>query len=546
MGGEQILSAPVVTAEVKRESDFYSAMYVVMALVLTFSFLAQGVAFARCSERLVHRVREQAFRTILRQEMAYFDRTGTAALLTFLSTRASEVAGLSGSVLGIIITAISTLLGSIVLSLAIGWKLSLVCMVSIPILLASGFLRFHMLYRFEQRAKAGFEKTAAEASEAVAAIRTVAALTREKDVLERYYRTLDEQQRASLRSILSSSALYAASQSLFFLAFALGFWYGGVLIARGEYTQFQFFVCFAAIVFGTQSTGTIFSYAREMGQARQAASEMKTLFDNKVAIDTWSDAGAPIDHSVLEGALEFRDVNFTYPTARYPSLKDFTLYIRPGQSVAFVGSSGSGKSTALSLIERMYDPDSGTVCLDGRDIRSINVNQYRSIFALVSQQAILYRGTIRENILLGTTTPESVTEADMRAVCREADIETFVSSLPDGLDTAVGGNGVLLSGGQKQRIALARALVRKPRVLLLDEATSALDVESERSVQAALDRASASRTTISVAHRLSTVRRCDVIVVMDGGRAIEVGNHQELMRKHGMYARMAKLQEMAE
>lgn len=531
--------------KVKRESDFYSAMYVVMAVVLTFAFLAQGIAFARCSERLIHRVRERAFRTILRQEMAYFDRTGTAALLTFLSTRASEVAGLSGSVLGIIITAISTLVGSVILSLAIGWKLSLVCMVSIPILLACGFLRFHMLYRFEQRAKAGFEKTATEASEAVAAIRTVAALTREKDVLDRYYRTLDEQQRASLRSILSSSALYAASQSMFFLAFALGFWYGGLLIARGEYTQFQFFVCFAAIVFGTQSTGTIFSYAREMGQARQAATEMKALFDNEVTIDTWSDAGAPIDPQFLEGALEFRDVNFTYPTARHPSLKKFSLHIKPGQSVAFVGSSGSGKSTALSLIERMYDPDSGMVCLDGRDIRSINVNEYRSIFALVSQQAVLYRGTIRENILLGTTTPETVTEEDMRAVCREADVETFVSSLPDGLDTAVGGNGVLLSGGQKQRIALARALVRKPRVLLLDEATSALDVESERSVQAALDRASASRTTISVAHRLSTVRRCDVIVVMDGGRTVEVGNHQELMRKNGMYAQMAKLQELA-
>lgn len=529
----------------KRESDFWSAMYVALAAAMFVAFLAQGLALARCSERLIHRVRHRAFATILRQEMGFFDRKGTGALLTFLSTRAAEVAGLSGAVLGTLITALSTFVGSLALSLAVGWKLSLVCMCSVPILLACGFLRFHMLFRFQQRAQAAFAPTAAEACEAVASIRTVAALAREAEVMARYDATQAAQQRASVGSLLSSSALYAASQSLFFLAFALGFWYGGTLIASGEYTMFQFFVCFAAIVFNTQSTGTFFSYARDMGQARQAAAELKALFDAPVGIDTWSSAGAPVDPRAAEGVIEFRGVEFAYPAARRPVLRQFDLTIRPGQSVALVGSSGCGKSTALSLMERLYDPDAGTVRLDGRDVRELNVNQYRSMFAIVPQEPVLYRGTIRANILLGAVAPDKVTEDDVAIACREAGIEDFIASLPEGLDTAVGSAGTLLSGGQKQRIALARALVRKPRVLLLDEATSSLDAESERTVQAALDRAAASRTTVSVAHKLSTVRRADVIVVLDGGRVVEMGSHQELMERNGMYAYMTKLQELS-
>lgn len=547
------LSVPVTPQTIpgiKYSAHFWCLMYLMLGLAMLICFSVQGVIFALGSERMIHRARDRAFRAMLRQDVEFFDRdeNTAGALTSFLSTETTHMAGLSGATLGTILMTISTLVTCLVVALAIGWKLALVCISTVPVLLACGFFRVWMLARFQTRSKKAYASSASYASEAVTAIRTVASLTREEDVLAKYRESLANQLKSSTKSVLKSSSLYAASQSFMFLCFALGFWYGGTLIAKGEYGLFQFFVVFSQVIFGAQSAGTIFSFAPDMGKAQHATGELKKLADRKPQIDTWSEDGDRVSRSEkdsIQGTIEFRDVHFRYPTrSDVPVLRGLNLQVQPGQYIALVGPSGCGKSTTIALLERFYNPLAGGIFVDGREISSLNVNDYRSFIALVSQEPTLYAGTIRENILLGATNPETITDEQVEAVCREANIYEFVMSLPDGFGTLVGSKGTLLSGGQKQRLAIARALIRDPKILLLDEATSALDSESEHVVQAALDRAAKGRTTIAVAHRLSTIAKADCIYVFEKGVVVEEGTHQDLMRANGRYAELVRLQSL--
>jgi ATP-binding cassette, subfamily B (MDR/TAP), member 1 len=239
------------------------------------------------------------------------------------------------------------------------------------------------------------------------------------------------------------------------------------------------------------------------------------LFDRTPKIDFWSSKGEEVDS--ITGEVEFQNVHFRYATRKHvPVLRGLNLKIMPGQYVALVGISGSGKSTIVSLIERFYDVLAGQVLVDGKDISTFNIRSYRKHIALVSQEPTLYQGSIRENVMLGTTN-EAVTQEEIEEACRNANIHDFIASLPQGYDTDCGAKGVQLSGGQKQRIAIARALVRNPKILLLDEATSALDSSSEKVVQEALDQAAKGRTTVAIAHRLSTIQKADIIYVLDQG-----------------------------
>jgi ATP-binding cassette subfamily B (MDR/TAP) protein 1 len=401
-----------------------------------------------------------------------------------------------------------------------------------------------MIARFQERAKKSYASSASYACEATSAIRTVASLTREYDVYDHYHESLVVQTQKSLRSVLKSSNLYAASQSLIFLCNALAFWYGGKLIANREYSLLQFFIAFSAVISSAQSAGTVFSFSPDMGKAKHAAQALKTLFDRKPMIDNWSEDGERIDH--VEGYIEFRDVHFRYPTRpEQPVLRGLNLTVKPGQYVALVGASGCGKSTTIALLERFYDPLVGSVYVDGKEISSLNINTYRNHLALVSQEPTLYQGTIRENILLGASGDDAlITEEAIIQACKDANIYEFIVSLPDGFSTLVGSKGTMLSGGQKQRIAIARALIRDPKILLLDEATSALDSESEKVVQAALDSAAKGRTTIAVAHRLSTIQNADLIYVFDQGRIVEHGTHRELLNRKGRYFELVSLQSL--
>jgi ATP-binding cassette subfamily B (MDR/TAP) protein 1 len=276
--------------------------------------------------------------------------------------------------------------------------------------------------------------------------------------------------------------------------------------------------------------------ATDSAKATAAANRVFELIDRPSKIDFTSNSGASPD--TIKGRITFEDVHFSYPSRPdNPVAQGYNLTIEPGTTVALVGASGSGKSTAIQLLERFYDPDQGTIRLDGADLRSLNLSWLRSQIGLVAQEPVLFTGTIAENIAYGKP---GASRSEIEAAAKMANAHQFISEFPDGYDTSVGGGGGQLSGGQKQRVAIARAIIKNPSVLLLDEATSALDTESERVVQAALDDllSKVKRTTIVIAHRLSTIRNSDKICVVEQGRIVEEGTHDQLMAKKGFYFKL--------
>ncbi|KAF2717196.1 leptomycin B resistance protein pmd1 [Polychaeton citri CBS 116435] len=533
------------TQHLRNRVDFWSLMYLVLGIAIFAVWLGHGVSFAYTTEKLTHRAREQSFRHILRQNVGYFDmeQNSIGALTSLLSSAPSDLNGLSGPVIGALLTFVATILGGIILSLAIGWKLALVCTATIPFVAGFGYVRLAMLTLFAEKMKKTHQDSAAYASEASSAIRTVASFNMEAHVLAHYNTILSRQSKNAIKSILQASVLYAASQSVTFLCAALAFWYGGTLISRLEYSVFQFFICFAALISGAQTAGVIFSYAPGMSRAMGAAQDLKALFERHPEIDNWDTTGKKTTKEACTGRIEFRNVSFSYPSRKNRVVvDDFSICIKPGQYIALVGPSGCGKSTLIALMERFFDPTSGQILIDGQDISTFDVSNYRSLISLVGQEPTLYSGTIRENLVLGSE--DNVTEEEIVQACKEANIYDVITSLPNGFATDIGSKGVMLSGGQKQRIAIARALLRNTKILLLDEATAALDSVSEQMVQQALNKAAEKRTTIAVAHRLKTIQNADVICVLEAGKVAEVGNHRELMAKGGVYKGLVDMQNL--
>ncbi|KAJ5237241.1 hypothetical protein N7489_007332 [Penicillium chrysogenum] len=535
---------PNMYGQLRDDVNFWSLMYLMLGGTAFLGWGASGLCFAYCSERLIHRARDSSFRAILHQDISMFDKPGFSAgsITATLSTDATNLAGISGVTLGSIFIVSTTLVAGVAVSIAIGWKLGLVCTATIPIVLTCGLVRLKLLGEIAQQSKAAYAASAAYACEASSAIKTVASLNLETHVQKEYHTILETQRKKSVISTLKSSMFYAASQSANFLCIALAFWYGGSLIIHEGYSMVQFFIAYAAVIAGAFSAGAIFSFAPDMSKSRQAAQDIKTLLSRPVTIDTRQKTGEQLPN--MDGSLEIRNIYFRYPSRpESVVLNGLSLSVQTGQYIGLVGASGCGKSTIISLLERFFDPEAGTILVDGKDISKLNIKSYRSHLALVSQEPTLYQGTIRENIIIGTD-DDNLCEERVIQACKDANIYDFILSLPDGFSTVIGARGGMLSGGQQQRIAIARALLRDPRILLLDEATSALDSESEKVVQDALNAAAQGRTTVAVAHRISTVQKADCIYVLHEGNVVEQGTHLELMELGGRYFELVKLQSL--
>ncbi|KAK9316063.1 P-loop containing nucleoside triphosphate hydrolase protein [Lipomyces starkeyi] len=528
------------------ETYKYAGLFIFLAVLLCATTAAAISLYTYVAQRLIRLIRYQMFRRFLRQDIAFFDldENTTGTLTMSLAREAQSIDGLSGATFGQIMNSIVNVISSATLAIIVAWNLGLVCVACVPLMVLSGFFRFWVIAKFEETVKKSHEASASYACEAASAIKTVISLTREDDVCEHYHEALHAQTLKSRVASRKSAILYAVAQGMQYFITALAFWYGGNLLRIRQYGLLEFYIAYMAVIFGAQGAGIVFSFASDMGKARLAAINVKKLFDRVPEIDAWSTEGTKPEN--VEGHIEFKDVVFRYPTRpQVPVLNGLNLRIKKGEYVALVGASGCGKSTTIGLIESFYRPNRGQVVLDGVDIRDLNLSEYRSHIALVSQEPTLYAGTIRDNVKLGSP-DENVSDEVMMAVCKQANIHDFIMSLPDGYDTLVGSKGTLLSGGQKQRVAIARALIREPKILLLDEATSALDSESEKVVQAALDVAAKGRTTIAVAHRLSTIQNADVIFVFDQGVVVEQGSHQELLGKRGKYYELVQMQALEE
>uniref|UniRef100_A0A8C3LLU7 Bile salt export pump n=1 Tax=Chrysolophus pictus TaxID=9089 RepID=A0A8C3LLU7_CHRPC len=513
-------------------------LFVLVGVVSFFTQFLQGYNFAKSGELLTRRLRKIGFQAMLGQDIGWFDdrRNSPGALTTRLATDASQVQGATGSQIGMIVNSFTNIGVAIIIAFYFSWKLSLVIMCFLPFLALSGAVQAKMLTGFAAQDKKALEATGQISSEALSNIRTVAGVGEEKKFIDAFEKNLDMPYRAAIKKANVYGICFGFAQSIVFIANSVSYRYGGFLVqTEGLHYSFVFRVISAIVTSGT-ALGRASSYTPNYAKAKTSAARLFQLIDRLPKISVYSKKGEKWDD--FKGSIEFLNCKFTYPSRPdIQVLKGLSVAVKPGQTLAFVGSSGCGKSTSVQLLERFYDPEKGSVLIDGHDTKKVNVQFLRSKIGVVSQEPVLFDCSIADNIKYGSNTKDTTMEKVIEAA-KKAQLHDFVMSLPEKYETNVGAQGSQLSRGQKQRIAIARAIIRDPKILLLDEATSALDTESEKTVQAALDKAREGRTCIVIAHRLSTIENADIIAVMSQGIIIERGTHDELMAMEGAYYKL--------
>ncbi|KAH5276208.1 hypothetical protein HBI71_036660 [Parastagonospora nodorum] len=559
--GQAILMANMVQVftlpldEMTDLGDFFSAMFVALAGAALFGYYVMGWGTNTLAQTLAHNLRKQIFNDILRQDLEYFDRpeNNIGALASRIDAYPQAVFELMGFNVGFILIATFSIAACSILGIVYAWKLGLVIVLAgIPALLGCGYIKMRLDGRLDRMIAKRLATSSAIASESTTAIRTVSSLGIENSILDRYNYELNHAVNGALKPLLHVMVWFALTQASEYWFQALGFWYGTRLVAAGEITLFEFFVSYMSVFFCAQSTAQIFGFSTSITKGRNGANAIFWLRQLQPVVQETPENKDNAPKS--GGSIQLSGTQFAYPLRPHaPVLKGIDLEAAKGKFIALVGASGCGKSTIIAMLERFYDPTGGQILVGGDDLTTLNPRKYRNQVGLVQQEPTLFQGTIRENIALGVDNPDSstileVSDADIEQALRAANAWEFVSSLPEGINTAAGPNGTQLSGGQRQRVAIARALIRNPRILLLDEATSALDTESEKIVQNALSEAAkeGDRITFAVAHRLSTIKDADMICVFYGGRIVEQGTHAELLNGDGaLYKKMCEAQSLS-
>ena len=520
----------------------YFLIMVAVALALAGASALRYFFVTKLGEMVVADLRKAVYAHTLTLDQAYFLNTRIGEVLSRLTTDITIVETMVGSAASIALRNLLSLIGGLGLLFIVSPKLTGLIVLLVPVILVPLFLYGRRVRVLSVSAQDRFADAVGFAGESLDALDTVQAFGREKSAAKRFAEAVDMAFRASLTRIEARAIMTAMVIGLIFSGVAVVLWLGAQAVISGTMTggalvQFLFLSVMAAAAVG--ALGEVWGDVQKASGAMERISE---LLNAQPAI------AAPARPKPLpspsKGEIAFDDVVFAYPgRPDLPALRGLDLRVRSGETVALVGPSGAGKSTVLRLLLRFYDPQSGSIRLDGVDLREADPQQVRARMALVAQDAPLFSGSALDNIRYGRE--EASIDAIM-AASRAAEVDGFISALPQGYDTPVGERAKTLSGGQKQRLAIARALVRNAPVLLLDEATSALDAENERLVQQALHDAMTGRTTLVIAHRLATVQRADRIVVMDAGRVVEQGTHTDLVAQGGLYAKLAKLQFGAE
>ncbi|RCV26909.1 hypothetical protein SETIT_5G283500v2 [Setaria italica] len=527
--------------KLRKDSSFWGLMCVVLGIVSIISVPVEFFLFGVAGGKLIERIRALSFRSIVHQEVAWFDdpKNSSGALGAKLSVDALNVRRLVGDNLALLAQVTSSLITGLVIAFVADWKLTLIILCAMPLSGAQGYAQVKFLKGFSQDAKMLYEDASQVATDAISSIRTVASFCAEKRVMAIYDHKCEASKNQGVRTGMVGGLGFGFSFMMMYLTYGLCFYVGGQFVRHNKSTFADVFKVFFALMLATIGISQTSALASDSTKAKDSSVSIFALLDRKSKVDSSSDEGLTLDE--VKGDIDFRHVSFKYPSRPDVQIfSDFTLHIPSGKTVALVGESGSGKSTVISLLERFYNPDSGTISLDGVEIKSLKVDWLRDQIGLVGQEPVLFNDTIRANIAYGKH--GEVTEEELLKVAKAANAHEFISSLPQGYDTTVGERGVQLSGGQKQRVAIARAILKDPKILLLDEATSALDAESERIVQDALDNVMVGRTTVIVAHRLSTIKSADIIAVLKDGVIVEKGRHETLMNiKDGFYASLVEL-----
>ncbi|XP_045693759.1 mitochondrial potassium channel ATP-binding subunit [Phyllostomus hastatus] len=507
--------------------------------LLTFGYL---VLLSRIGERMAVDMRKALFGNLLQQDIAFFDVKRTGQLVSRLTADVQEFKSSFKLVISQGLRSCTQVAGCLVSLSMLSPRLTLLLAVATPALMAVGTLMGSALRKLSRQCQEQVARATGVADEALSNVRTVRAFAMEQREEERYGAEL-EASRQKAETLGRGIALFQGLSNIAFNCMVLGtLFIGGSLVAGQQLKGgdlMSFLVASQTVQRSMANLSVLFGQVVRGLSAGARVFEYMTL---SPCIPLSGGHCVPREH--LRGSIEFRNVSFSYPgRPGFLVLEDFNLTLPPGRIVALVGQSGGGKTTVASLLERFYDPTAGTVTLDGRDLRTLDPSWLRGqVIGFISQEPVLFGTTIMENIRFGKP---GASDEEVYAAAREANAHAFISRFPDGYDTVVGERGATLSGGQKQRLAIARALIKQPAVLILDEATSALDSESERVVQEALDRASAGRTVLVIAHRLSTVRGAHHIVVMAHGRVCEAGTHDELLKKGGLYAELIRRQALA-
>ena len=529
-----------VIDEVLTNKDMVMLNIIAVGILIIFFlrgifFFGQTYLMSYVGQRVIIDIREAVYRHLQRLSLSYFDKRQTGAIM---STVTNDVSALQAALVESVVEMVTEtiiLIGSLLSMFFLHWKLSLLTLFTMPLILQA-------INTFGRKLrKAGRvlqERTAditAVLQETIAGIRVIKSFAREEHEISRF----TQENFYNFRAQMKTSQLMAALTPIIEFFAAIGvvviIWYGGMEVIEGTITSGALI---AFLIYVVNLANPVKRISRVYGNIQRALAAAERVFE---VLDTKSDIQEQPDAIALptvQGHVAMNNVTFSY-TPGHNALDNVSLEVKPGQMIAIVGPSGAGKTTIANLLPRFYDPQAGSILVDGHDIRMITLQSLREQIGIVPQETILFNGTVYDNILYGRL---DASEAEVIAAAKAANAHEFIEKLPDQYNTSIGERGATLSGGQRQRIAIARAILKNPRILILDEATSALDTESEKLVQQALDKLMVGRTSFVIAHRLSTVQRADLIVVLAKGAIVEQGTHSELLAKGGLYRKLHQVQ----
>ncbi|XP_059662527.1 ABC transporter B family member 15-like [Cornus florida] len=525
-------------------SGFFTIFYVEILLAFIY---AEGLCWARTAERQTSRMRMEYLKAILRQEVGFFDTQAAESSRTYqvvstISSNSNSIQIAIGEKMPNCLALLSSSFFCMIFAFVLSWRITLASILFTIVFIATGLGFGKIMMDVGTKMIESYGVAGGIVEQAISSIRTVYSYVGEHQTLDRFRHALQKTMELGIKQGFARGLLMG-SMGVIYVRGAFQAWFGSIMVTEKGERGGDVFVAGFNVFMGGLNILTALPNLTFIIEARVVASRITEMIDRLPAIDTEEKKGKAL--SYVRGELEFKEISFSYPSRPdTPILQGLNLRVPACKTVGLVGGSGSGKSTIISLLQRFYNPIEGEILLDGYKINKLHLKWLRSQMGLVNQEPVLFATSIKENILFGK---EGASVEDLKRAAKAANAHDFISKLPDGYETQVGQFGIQLSGGQKQRIAIARALIREPKILLLDEATSALDAASERTVQEAIDQVSVGRTAIVIAHRLSTIRMANLIVVLQSGKVVESGSHDELMQMNcgqgGEYFRMVQLQQ---